>query len=126
MDNQIVFTPADMIALIKSICYLIAAVAAAAGAISVLINKLRAPDRGRDKRIEECEKRIDEATEKIEKLSLYVHRDFVHFEELEKSNKVFQRGMLALINHSLDGNNIDEMETVRDELRADIFESEKE
>lgn len=122
MDNQIVFTPADMIALIKSICYLIAAVAAAAGAISVLINKLRAPDRGRDKRIEECEKRIDEATEKIEKLSLYVHRDFVHFEELEKSNKVFQRGILALVNHSIDGNNVEELKAVSDEIKKDIFD----
>ena len=122
MDNQIVFSPADMIALIKSICYLIAAVAAAAGAISLLINKLRAPDRGRDKRIEECEKRIDEATEKIEKLSLYVHRDFVHFEELEKSNKVFQRGMLALVNHSIDGNNVEELKAVSDEIKKDIFD----
>lgn len=122
MDNQIVFSPADMIALIKSICYLIAAVAAAAGAISVLINKLRAPDRGRDKRIEECEKRIDEATEKIEKLSLYVHRDFVHFEELEKSNKVFQRGILALVNHSIDGNNVEELKAVSDEIKKDIFD----
>lgn len=122
MDNQIVFTPADMIALIKSICYLIAAVAAAAGAISVLINKLRAPGRGRDKRIEECEKRIDEATEKIEKLSLYVHRDFVHFEELEKSNKVFQRGILALVNHSIDGNNVEELKAVSDEIKKDIFD----
>lgn len=122
MDNQIVFSPADMIALIKSICYLIAAVAAAAGAISVLINKLRAPDRGRDKRIEECEKRIDEATEKIEKLSLYVHRDFVRFEELEKSNKVFQRGILALVNHSIDGNNVEELKAVSDEIKKDIFD----
>ena len=69
MDNQIVFSHADMIALIKSICYLIAAVSAAAGAVSVLINRLRAPDRWRDKRIEECEKRIDEVTERTEKLS---------------------------------------------------------
>ncbi len=122
MDNQIVFTPSDMIALIKSICYLIAAVAAAAGAISVLINKLRAPDRGRDKRIEECEKRIDEATERLEKLSLYVHRDFVHFEELEKSNKVFQRGILALVNHSIDGNNVEELKAVSDEIKKDIFD----
>lgn len=122
MDNQIVFSPADMIALIKSICYLIAAVAAAAGAISVLINKLRAPDRGRDKRIEECEKRIDDATAKIEKLSAYVHRDFVHFEELEKSNKVFQRGILALVNHSIDGNNVEELKAVSDEIKKDIFD----
>lgn len=121
MDNQIVFSHADIIALIKSICYLIAAVSAAAGAVSVLINRLRAPDRWRDKRIEECEKRIDEVTERTEKLSLYVHRDFVHFEEIEKSNKVFQRGILALVNHSIDGNNVDELKAVSDEIKKDIF-----
>lgn len=37
-------------------------------------------------------------------------------EELEKSNKIILQTLLALINHSIDGNGIEGMKTIRKEL----------
>lgn len=39
-------------------------------------------------------------------------------EELEKSNKIILQTLLALINHSIDGNGIEGMKTIRKEIEA--------
>ena len=122
MNQQIAFSPADVITIIKSICYLITAVAAAVSVLAAVITKLKAPDKNRDKRLELLERRTGEIDLKIDKLNGYVNNDYNRFNDIEKENRIFQRGILALINHDIDGNNIEELKTVSEEIKKDIFQ----
>lgn len=43
-------------------------------------------------------------------------RDLERINEIEKSNKLTQKSLLALMRHAIDGNNIDKLKKVADEL----------
>lgn len=117
MNNQIIFTPNDMIEIFKSVCYLITLVSTVVGIIVAAISKAKAPGRAQDKAIKSHEKRLN----KIEhELNEQVERS----KEIQKDTRVYQRGILALINHSIDGNNIEELEKCRDELTEIIYHSD--
>jgi septal ring factor EnvC (AmiA/AmiB activator) len=126
MHHQIVFTPDDIIAIVHSVCNMIGEIAVVVGALVAFFAWMRKPKKKRIKELDDHEKRISACEEEIADIQKDLEATEHEFERMDKSDRVFQRGLLALINHSLDGNNIDEMETVRDELRADIFELEKE
>jgi len=49
-------------------------------------------------------------------------RDLQRIEEMEKSNKLTQKALLALMRHAIDGNNTDKLKTVADELSDYIVE----
>jgi len=123
MNHQIYFTPQDIVEIIKSVCYLITVIAGAGGVIAYLVSKAKAPDKSRDETLKDHENRIVTCEGEITEIKKDIEDSEREFERMDRSDRVFQRGLLALINHSLDGNNVDEMETVRDELRADIFGS---
>lgn len=75
-----------------------------AGAIIVAVVKWwKKPDEDRDKMIKEHEKKLD--------------NDHKRLMELEESNKVMMRSMLALMSHELDGNHRAELEKARDDLQ---------
>ena len=53
---------------------------------------------------------------KIEEYEQRFKRDKEKIEEIEKGNRITQRTLLALLNHDLIGDNIDEMNDVKREL----------
>lgn len=79
------------------------------------ITKLRtaanAPNVEQDLRISALEQRMDVAEMKL-------GRDFATFQDLEKSNAVTQRALLALLGHGLHGNNVSDMEAAERELKT--------
>lgn len=91
-----------------------------AQAISIIGNavekltKLRraaaAPNAEQNKRLDELERRMDEAEAKL-------GRDFAAFRSLEESTSVTQRALLALLGHGLHGNNVEEMAGAERELK---------
>lgn len=104
MDNIISFTPAQLIALILAVCGAIVTISAALGVIVKAIDKARAPEKERDKRLDDHEKRLNAHDEIIEKFREYFDNDDRRFKEIEKSNKITQAALLALLKHSLNGN----------------------
>ena len=121
MHHQIVFTPDDVIAIVHSVCNMIGEIAVVVGALVALFAWMRKPKEKRLKELDDHEKRITTCEGEIAEIQESLKETEQEFKRMDRSDRVFQRGMLALINHSLDGNNVDEMESVRDELRADIF-----
>ena len=104
MDNIISFTPAQLIALILAVSGAIVTISAALGVIVKAIDKARAPEKERDKRLDDHEKRLNAHDEIIEKFREYFDNDDRRFKEIEKSNKITQAALLALLKHSLNGN----------------------
>ena len=48
-------------------------------------------------------------------------RDLERINEIEKSNKLVQKSLLALMQHAIDGNNTTKLKEVADELNEYIF-----
>lgn len=104
MDNVISFTPAQLIALILAVCGAIVTISAAIGVIAKALDKARAPEAKQNERLDAHEKRLNAHDEIIEKFKEYFDNDDRRFEAIEKSNKITQSALLALLKHSLNGN----------------------
>ena len=84
----------------------------AAGALTIynLIDKIVTASKKAKEPTEELEKRVADLERKI--LENYDKR----ITDIEKGNKVTQKAILALLEHSIDGNNTDGLKKAKDEL----------
>ena len=100
MDVVIQFTPAQLIAIATAIITI-------STAVCVLINlfsKLKEPEKKQDERISAVETRLDKMDVIIEKFQGYFSNDDRRFKEIEEGNKITQTALLALLKHSINGN----------------------
>ncbi len=84
----------------------------AAGVLTIynLIDKIVTASKKAKEPTEELEKRVADLERKI--LENYDKR----ITDIEKGNKVTQKAILALLEHSIDGNNTDGLKRAKDEL----------
>ena len=82
--------------------------------IAKAVQAAKAPGAEQDKRLEELEKRMD-ATEKK------MIKDSEHLTAIDDSNRVTQVALLALLDHGIDGNNIDQMRHAKEELQTHLI-----
>lgn len=100
MDTLIQFTPAQLLAYAGAII----TISTAIGIIINLISKIREPEKKQDDRIKACENRIDKIDVILEKFQGYFSNDDRRFKEIEEGNKITQTALLALLKHSINGN----------------------
>ena len=100
MDTVIQFTPAQLIIFASAVITL----STACGIIVNLISKLKEPKKKQDERIGHCEERLDKMDAVIEKFQGYFSNDDRRFKEIEEGNKITQTALLALLKHSINGN----------------------
>lgn len=116
MDNLISFTPTQLIALVLGICGAIVTISAAIGVITKALEKAKAPELEQNKRLDEHDKRLNAHDEIIEKFKEYFDNDDRRFKEIEKSNKVTQSALLALLKYSLNGNDTESLKSAEKSL----------
>lgn len=95
MNTVISFTPAELLLWASALI----TIASAFGVIFNLASKIRAPINKQNDRITDCEKRLD----KIEKAQSH---DNERFAELDNGSKITVEALLALLKHSLNGNEV--------------------
>ena len=122
MDTVIQFTPAQLIALVLAICGAIVTISAAIGVIAKALEKARAPEKEQNERLDAHEKRLNALDEIIIKFREYFDNDDRRFKEIEKSNKVTQSALLALLKHSLNGNDTESLKEARKNLEEYLIE----
>ena len=106
MDTMIAFTPSQFLALCSAIIVV-------SGAINVLLNaaaKLSAPSKVQNKRLDAIELRLEKHDELFQ-------RDLIRLQNVDEANVVTQRAILALLSHSIDGNNTEELKNAKKELQ---------
>lgn len=74
----------------------------------------KAPNTRQDERLQNLENRMEGVEAKLE-------RDHDRFENQEASNRVTQRALLALLDHGIDGNNIEQMQHAKEELQNHLI-----
>lgn len=122
MDTIITFTPAQLIALILAVCGAIVTISAAIGVITKALDKARAPEKRQDDLLAEHTRRLDEHDKILEKFNQYFDNDDRRFKDIEKSNKITQTALLALLKHSLNGNDIESLKEAEKSLEEYLIE----
>ena len=101
MDNVISFTPAELVGFITAIGGAIVTIGAVATIIFKLFNRIKAPEEKQNQRIQALEDKQEELTNIIETFRTYFANDDRRFKAIEKSNKITQGALLALLKHAL-------------------------
>lgn len=122
MDTVIQFTPAQLIALILAVCGAIVTISAAIGVIAKALDKARAPEKEQNERLDAHEKRLNALDDIIVKFREYFDNDDRRFKEIEKSNKITQSALLALLKHSINGNDTESLKEARKNLEEYLIE----
>lgn len=122
MNNEITFTPAELVALILGISTTIVTISAAIGVIIKVIDKARAPEKEQNERLDKIDRRLDDHDKIIEQFKEYFTNDDNRFKAIEKSNKVTQTALLALLKHSLNGNDKESLKEAEKSLEEYLIE----
>lgn len=115
MDNTLSFTPAELIAAILGVCAAIVTISAAVGVLVKVIDRAKAPEDEQNKRLDNIDRRLDDIDKTILKFREYFTNDDNRFKAIEKSNKITQTALLALLKHSINGS---ETEALKDAERS--------
>ena len=106
-EASIVLKAAD----ISWICAMIISVSAALGVFAKVYERIKAPNKTQDERIAKLERRVDEFD------SFFVN-DKHRLDDIEESNRITQEALFALLGHALNGNNTEELEKAKSDLKA--------
>lgn len=122
MDNVISFTPGQLIALVLAVCGAMVTISAAIGVITKAIDKAKAPEKQQDERLNAIERRLDDNDKTIEKFREFFANDDNRFKAINKSNKIIQTALLALLKHSLNGNDTESLKAAEKSLEEFLID----
>ena len=133
MDNVISFTPAELVGFITAIGGAIVTIGAVVTIIFKLVNRLKAPEDKQNERLDALEKNYEilsedlkeqkrQRDETITQFMQYFTNDDNRFKAIERSNKVTQNALLALLKHALNGNDLQALKDAEKNLEAYLIE----
>ena len=133
MDNVINFTPAELVGFITAIGGAIVTIGAVVTIIFKLVNRLKAPEDKQNERLDALEKNYEilsedlkeqkrQRDETITQFMQYFTNDDNRFKAIERSNKVTQNALLALLKHALNGNDLQALKDAEKSLEAYLIE----
>lgn len=115
MEAPIVFTLSQLVGLFLSACGVVTATAAAGAVIVNIINKAKAPNKAQDVR-------LDEHEQWLKKHDAMLDNDNKRLSTLEKSGNLTMKALLALLQHGIDGNDVEGMRKVKHELEQYLID----
>ena len=107
-------SPAEMWAAVLAVASAIVLLSNAAEKIGKAIQIAKAPNAKLDERVSEMEewrKGVDQRLDNGQK----------HFDNIDDGNRATQRALLALLDHGIDGNNIEQMQHAKEELQNHLI-----
>ena len=115
MNTPIMLTPSDIINIFLGACGIITATAGAFAVIYSLVQKAKSPNRMQNER-------LDKHEEWLKKHDAMLDNDNKRLKLLEDGNRITQRALLELLKHGIDGNDVDGMRKVRDDLQQYLID----
>ena len=122
MNNTISFTTAELVSMILGVCAAIVTISAAIGVLAKAIDKAKQPEAKQNARLEAIEKRLDDIDKTLTKHGEFLTNDDNRFKAIEKSNKITQASLLALLKHALNGNDINSLRDAEKNLEEYLLE----
>lgn len=115
MPKIITLSPTLALQWFLAVCAGISTVAVAIGHVIKIIHAARAPQKALKARLETLEKTADEYRK-------YFSRDKERLDAYEEGSRVTQRAILALLAHSIDGNDVDALKKAKAALENFLIE----
>lgn len=129
MNEPIMFTPQDIVNAILAICGAISVVAGATAVIVKCVTALKRPNRKQDERLDALETDMkivkDEIDRERQKITQRFIDDAAHIDKIEEANVVTQRALLALLSHSINGNDIESLKRAKTDLEDYLTSNSK-
>lgn len=116
MDKPIMMTPQDIINVILFICGAITAVSAAIAVIVKTVVKVREPEVVQNTRLSDIERRLDEMDRKLA-------IDKKRLDNIEYGHEVTQEALLALLNYSLNNDEVEGLKMAKKKLEGYLISS---
>lgn len=107
-------TPTEIWTAVLALASSIVLLANAAEKIAAARQKIKAPNQEQNDRLDALEKWRESVDKKLE-------ADKKHFDSVDAGNRVTQLALLALLDHGIDGNNIDQMQHAKEELQQHLI-----
>lgn len=120
MNTVISFTLSQLVSVLLAICAGIVTIITALNLINAWIEKIRAkkkkPEEDQNERIAKIEELLVSNDKKFEQYDMFLKNDNRRLEAIEESIKINRRGVLSLIKHAIDGNDIESLKASRKEM----------
>lgn len=120
MDEVIQFTTRDVFNLVLAISGAIVSVSAAVTVMAKVFEKIKAPDKKQNERIEALEGAVIKINSRLDDGSKHFAADSKRIDDLEESmkatNRIIIESLQALTAHAIDGNNTQELKDVKKSL----------
>mgnify|MGYP004684378495 FL=1 len=115
MEQVISFTPSELWTWFLGACVAVATISGAGAALGAWLKKAKQPETEREERIT----RLEETVARHDKL---FRNDKSRLDEIESGNRVMQMALLALLDHGIDGNNLEQMKQAKEDLQRHLVE----
>lgn len=126
MDKPIMLTPHDIWNIFLAICGGIVAVSAAFAVVLKLIDHFKAPDKKQDERISKLEDDVKRINDRLEDGNRHFETHDLQMKALEasmkKQNRLVIESLKILIEHDIDGNNIDGLKQMNHKIDKFLLE----
>lgn len=109
MNTVFTLTPGQVLTGFLAICAGLVTIGKAVELLSRTVARARKPNMDQDKRLNEIEKRMDE-------FEGYLKTDKVRLDNIANGGRIIQKALLALLDHGIDGNDIEGMKKIKVEL----------
>lgn len=122
MNNVISFTPTELVGFITAIGGAIVTIGAVITLIFKLVNRVRAPEIKQNERIKSVEDRLKAIEEQNKIFTQYFINDDKRFKAIERSNKITQSALLAILKHSINGQDIESLKKAEKSIEEFLIE----
>ncbi len=122
MNNVISFTPTELVGFITAIGGAIVTIGAVITLIFKLVNRVRAPEIKQNERIKAVEDRLKAIEEQNKIFTQYFINDDKRFKAIERSNKITQSALLAILKHSINGQDIESLKKAEKSIEEFLIE----
>lgn len=122
MDKVISFTPTELVGFISLIGGTIVTIGAVVTIIINIVKKLRAPEDKQNEKLKNHEDRIKSLEDQNKIFTQYFINDDKRFKAIERSNKITQSAILALLKHSINGQDIESLKKAEKSLEEFLIE----
>lgn len=121
--NPIVFTPQEIINMILAVCAGIITVSGALTSVIKVVQKVHGPEEEQNTRITALETEVSGIQERLKLGNKRFETDAEHIEKVEQSNVITQRALLALLSHSINGNDLESLKRAKADLEEYLTEN---
>jgi hypothetical protein len=116
MNTPIMFTPSEILSGFLFLCGALITLSSVTNVILKFFEWKNKPNQIQDEKIRSLEKTLEDHEKRFTDYDRFFLHDKARLDDIDRSNKVTQRALLALLSHAINGNDVDNLQRAKDDL----------